>query len=255
MGRSVRVIPILLLRGRGLVKTRKFKDPTYIGDPINAIRIFNEKEVDELMLLDIEATVSGHGPNLEVIRSVAGECFMPLAYGGGVGSLSQIEAVLKIGVEKVSLNAALLEKPHFVRDAVREYGRSTIVGSIDYRRSLLGGAVPLIRSGSKRTNNSLVDYAKYAEQLGVGEIVLQSIDQDGAMTGYDIDAIKSVAEAVRVPVIAAGGAGSLAHMRAAVHEGGAAAVAAGAFFVYVGKHRAVLITYPTQKQLQGEVFV
>lgn len=249
-----RVIPVLLLRGVGLVKTHKFKDPKYVGDPINAVRIFNEKEVDELVFLDIEATLGGRGPNLDVLRSIASECFMPLCYGGGVRDLGTIEQILKAGVEKVSLNTALLDQPSMVREAARIHGSSTIVASIDFKCGFFGRAECCTRAGRHGTGLSPVELAKRAEDLGVGEILLNSIDRDGTLSGYDLEMIQKVAAAVTVPVIACGGAGSLIHFRSAIHEAHASAVAAGAFFVFHGKHRAVLITYPAQAQLMTEVF-
>lgn len=249
-----RVIPVLLLRGAGLVKTQKFKDAKYIGDPINAVRIFNEKEVDELVFLDIEATVKGRAPNFDMLRNIASECFMPLCYGGGVRDLRTIETILKTGVEKVAVNSALVEDPEMIRKATQMFGGSTIVASIDFKRGLFGKAEGFVRSGCQRTKSSPVEMALRAEDLGVGEILLNSIDRDGAMQGYDLDVTQRVAEAVGLPVIACGGAGSLGHFRAAIKDGKASAVAAGSFFVFVGKHRAVLITYPSQSELASQMF-
>lgn len=251
--RRYRVIPVLLLRGAGLVKTRKFKDAKYIGDPINAVRIFNEKEVDELVFLDIEATVNARAPNLEMLRNIASECFMPLCYGGGIRDLVTIEAILKTGVEKVAVNSALVENPGMIREATLLYGSSTIVASIDFKRGLFGKPEVCVRSGSQKTKLSPVELALRAEELGVGEILLNSIDRDGTMQGYDLEVTQQVADAVRVPVIACGGAGSLAHFHQAIHQAHSSAVAAGAFFVFVGRHRAVLITYPSQVEIASRV--
>lgn len=250
-----RVIPCLLLRKGGLYKTVQFKEPKYVGDPINAVRIFNEKEVDELIFLDIEATIANRAPDLQMLKSIASECFMPLCYGGGVASLTDIEKILKIGVEKVSLNTALAENPAVVRQATRLFGNSTIVGAIDFKRTVFGKAMAWTRSNQNNTGIPLIDFARRTEDLGVGEIFLNSIERDGSMKGYDLAAIRDVASAVSVPVIACGGAGALAHFRTAIHEGGASAVAAGSFFVFVGKHRAVLITYPLQSELHSQVFI
>ncbi|HWB07127.1 MAG TPA: AglZ/HisF2 family acetamidino modification protein [Verrucomicrobiales bacterium] len=249
-----RVIPVLLLRGAGLVKTERFKDAKYVGDPVNAVRIFNDKEVDELVFLDIEATVNDRSPDLEMLRNIAGECFMPLCYGGGVRDLPTIEAILKTGVEKVAVNSALVENPEMIREAARIHGSSTIVASIDFKRCLFGNAEAVVRSGRKKTKMDPVELARRAEDLGVGEILLNSIDRDGTMQGYDLEITQRVADAVKVPVIACGGAGSLAHFHDAIHKGHSSAVAAGAFFVFVGKHRAVLITYPAQEDLKRFVF-
>ncbi len=252
--KRIRVIPCLLLKGPGLYKTVKFKDPKYVGDPINAVRIFNEKEVDELIFLDIEASKNKTPINLKTLRNIASECFMPLCYGGGIQSLQDIESLLKLGVEKVALNSFTYENPSLVQEACQRFGGSTIVASIDYRKSLFGSHVCYSHSNSKNQNHKLLDRAKQLADWGVGEILLNNIDQDGTMTGFDLPSIRSVTSAVNVPVIACGGAGSLNHFRAAVHDAGASAVAAGSFFVFVGKHRAVLITYPSQADLRNQVY-
>ena len=239
-----RVIPCLLLSNGGLVKTRKFKNGVYVGDPINAIRIFNEKEVDELVLLDIRASVDKREPNFELIKEIASECFMPLAYGGGITSMEQIKRLLRLGVEKVILNTALQADPGFVKEAVATFGSQAITASIDVRRKLFGRREVMTLAGSRATGMDPVQYAKQAEALGVGEILLTSIDDEGSMEGYDLDLLTKVAQAVNVPVIASGGAGELPHFRAAVLQGHASAVAAGSMFVFYGPHRAVLISYP-----------
>jgi len=249
-----RVIPVLLLRNAGLYKTVKFKDAKYVGDPINAVKIFNEKEVDELVFLDIEATITNREPDYKTLKDIASECFMPLCYGGGIHDLGQIERVLKTGVEKVAINTGLVRNPDQVRKAAKTFGCSTIVASIDFRRNVLGKPIAHICSGSINTGLSVVELAKQAEDLGVGEVLLNSIDRDGTMMGYDLGAIKETSAALSIPLIACGGGGSLLDFRAAIHEAGASAVAAGAFFVFVGRRRAVLITYPSQKELESSVF-
>jgi imidazole glycerol-phosphate synthase subunit HisF len=248
---KTRVIPCLLLRGAGLVKTTRFKDAKYIGDPINAIKIFNDKEVDELVLLDITATREGRGPSFAKIEQVASECFMPLAYGGGLASVDDARRVLKLGVEKVVFNTATWRAPDVVRDAAREFGAQAVVASIDVRRKLFGRHEVFVEGGTRGTGEDPVDYARRMEDIGCGEIFLTSIDRDGTMKGYELDLIASVAAKVQIPVIAAGGAGTVADFGAAVREGGAAAVAAGAMFVFHGPHRAVLITYPGQAELEA----
>ncbi|HEY0236521.1 MAG TPA: AglZ/HisF2 family acetamidino modification protein [Afipia sp.] len=248
---KARVIPSLLLRGAGLVKTRAFKDPKYVGDPINAIRIFNDKEVDELVLLDITASVEEKPPAFGVIRDIASECFMPVAYGGGITSVDQIRQILAAGIEKVVVNSVAFKNPQIVRDAVREFGSQAVVVSIDVKRKLLGRYEVFVNGGRKAIGQDPVTWAKRMEEYGAGEIFLTSIDRDGAMQGYDLDLTRQVASAVRIPVIASGGAGSVADFRRAVNEGGAAAAAAGAMFVFHGPHRAVLITYPTQAELRA----
>lgn len=246
-----RVIPCLLMKDGGLVKTRRFKDPVYVGDPINAIRIFNEKEVDELALLDISATAQGRAPNFELIEEIASECFMPLAYGGGVRTMAQVKQLLRLGVEKIIINSALHSDPEFVREAARTFGSQAIVASMDVKRKLLGRQEVFTKNAGTATGIDPVTFARQAQQLGVGEILLTAVDRDGTMVGYDLDLVAKVAQAVNVPVIASGGASSLADFGAAVRQGHASAVAAGAMFVFYGPHRAVLISYPDYDKLRA----
>lgn len=246
-----RIMPCLLLRDGGLVKTVKFKDPNYIGDPINAIRIYNEKEVDELIFLDITATIENRPPPFKVLSEIASECFMPVAYGGGIRDLETIRQILSLGIEKVAINSYAAENPEFVRAAAERYGSSTIVVSMDVRRKLFGKYEVVTRGGRKGTGIDPVDFAIKMDRMGAGEILLNSIDRDGTQEGYDIDLIKSVTGAVGVPVIACGGAGRLEDFRAAVHEGGASACAAGSLVVYFGRNRAVLINFPERKKLES----
>ena len=245
-----RVIPTLLLRGAGLVKTEKFARPVYLGDPINVIRIFNDKEVDELVLLDITATVEGRPPNFKLLTEVASECFMPFGYGGGVSTVEQIGDLLALGIEKVVLNSAAAAQPGLVRKATDHFGSSTIVVSIDVKRSFLRGHRVVTRSGTMNTGKDPVTYAREMEGLGVGEILLTSIDREGTMQGYDLDLIRSVTEAVNIPVVASGGAKSIADFRKAVVDGGASAAAAGSMFVFQGPHRGVLISFPRRHDLE-----
>lgn len=245
-----RVIPCLLLRGEGLVKTTRFKEPRYVGDPTNAIRIFNDKEVDELILLDITASREGRGPALGAIRDFASECFMPVGYGGGIRSLADAREVLALGIEKIIVNTMALHRPELVAELSREFGAQAVVVSIDVRRKLLGGYEVMAAGGTEKTGLAPVDHAKRMVELGAGEIFLNAIDRDGTGSGYDIALVRSVAQAVTVPVIACGGAGSLADFTAAVSDGHASAVAAGSMFVFHGKHRAVLISYPTRAELE-----
>ncbi len=240
-----RIIPCLLLRGNGLVKTNKFKDALYIGDPVNAVKIFSEKEVDELVILDIDATREGREPNYELIAEIAGECFMPVAYGGGISTLAQARKLIRCGIEKVVINSASVVSTEFIRNIADVFGSQAVVGSVDARKTLLGGHRAFVKSGTIDTKIKPEDHAASLVQAGVGEILLNSIDCDGQMQGYDIDLIKKVSATVNVPVVACGGAGTLDHMRRAISEGGASAVAAGSMFVFYGKHKAVLINYPT----------
>ncbi|MDC7700863.1 AglZ/HisF2 family acetamidino modification protein [Vogesella indigofera] len=239
-----RIIPCLLLKGQGLVKTTKFKDPKYVGDPINAIKIFNDKEVDELILLDISATREKRKPNFQLIEEVASECFMPLAYGGGIHTLEDARRILKSGVEKVIFNTAAWKSPEVIRQAVNEFGSQAVVVSIDVKRKLLGRYEVFVECASTGTGQTPVDFAKQMQELGVGELFLNAIDRDGTMTGYDLELISKTLHSVDIPVIVAGGAGSIADFKAAANVG-AKAMAAGAMFVFHGPHRAVLITYPT----------
>jgi imidazole glycerol-phosphate synthase subunit HisF len=245
-----RVIPCLLLRGSGLVKTRKFAEPTYIGDPINAIRIFSEKEVDELVVLDIEASRTGREPNYELIAEIAGEAFMPVAYGGGIRSLAQVRQLIRCGIEKVVINSVTAESTDVISAAADQFGSQAVVGSVDAKRGLLGGYKLMVESGTVELKAKLEDHIKALVRAGVGEIFLNSIDRDGMMQGFDLDLIRRVTQSVKVPVVACGGAGTLAHLAEAITVGGASAVSAGSMFVFHGKHRAVLISYPKPEALR-----
>jgi cyclase len=244
-----RFIPMLLLRGSGLYKTVKFKNETYVGDPINAVRIFNDKAVDELILLDIAAHRSDAGPNFELIADIASEAFVPLCYGGGVTRLDHFERLFKLGIEKVAVNSAARGEMTLVSDAARVFGSQSVVVGIDVRRSLFGRHERHLRSGTVNTKQTAVDAARRAEAAGAGELLLTSVERDGTMQGFDVALTREVADAVRVPVIACGGAGSLADMARVIREGGAASAAAGSLFVFQGKHRAVLITYPDEREI------
>ncbi|MGX9389285.1 AglZ/HisF2 family acetamidino modification protein [Nitrobacteraceae bacterium UC4446_H13] len=245
-----RVIPCLLLSGVGLYKTVKFKEPRYIGDPVNAVRIFNEKEVDEILVLDIEASPKNRGPNFDLIRDIAGECFMPLAYGGGVSSVEEMRLLQRIGVEKVSINTAAFRNPDMIKAAVDALGSSSIVVGIDVKRTLLGKYEVWIGGGRVNTKTDPVGYAERLNELGVGEILVNSIDRDGTMSGYDIPLIKKISDSVDTPVIACGGAGSLADMHDVISRGGIEAAAAGSLFVFHGRHKAVLISYPSRQEME-----
>lgn len=243
-----RVIPTLLVHDGGLVKTTKFRRPVYIGDPINAVRIFNEKDVDEILILDIAATSERRPPNFEMIEGLAEECFMPMAYGGGITTLDQIRRILKSGVEKVVLNDAAFTNPALVKAASDEFGSQAIVVSIDAKRSMMGGYKAMTKRGTFATGHSPEAAALKAEALGAGEILLNAIDRDGVMGGMDNALIKQVASQLTVPLIAVGGVGALHHLQEA-NTAGASAIAAGAFFLFQGPHRAVLISYPDRKSL------
>lgn len=243
-----RYIPILLLKNGGLYKTRKFGKPTYLGDPVNTIKIFNDKLVDELVFLDIAAARSRAAPNFDLLKEIAGECFMPLAYGGGLNSVEQVREILAIGFEKVVVNTAAWTDPSLVPALARVFGSSTVIGSIDVKCNWIGREKVYIRGGNEAIPMGVVEWAQELERRGVGELIINSIDKDGEMTGYDIDLIRRVVNGVSVPVIAAGGARDKNDLRAAVEDAGASASAAGAMFVFQGKHRAVLISYPGSKE-------
>jgi len=243
-----RVIPVLLLLDDGLVKTTKFRSPRYVGDPINAVKIFNEKEVDELILLDIARDRAGGMPVKE-ITDIASEAFMPLGYGGGIRSMNDIYTVFQCGFEKVILNTATFRTPDLVRAASREAGAQSIVACIDVKQNFIGKYQVYIENGTQGTGIHPITYAKQMEDLGAGEIIIQSIDRDGTQNGYDADLIASVADAVKVPVVACGGARGIDDFKAAIRAG-ASAVAAGSFFVFYGKHHAVLISYPDYTKLE-----
>jgi imidazole glycerol-phosphate synthase subunit HisF len=248
-----RVIPCLLLRNRGLIKTIRFGDATYLGDPINVVRIFNDKEVDELIFLDSTATTEKRAPSFKYLHEIASECFMPLGYGGGIRTLEDIKALLKLGMEKVCINSYAVEKPAFIRAAADFAGSQSVVVSIDARKRRQGQYEVFTQSGRKATGVDPVRLAVELEKQGAGELLLNSIDRDGTMQGYDLELIRKVTSAVGIPVVACGGAGRIEHLGEAVREGGASAVAAGSIFVFQGPHRAVLISYPTQQEL-GQVF-
>jgi len=243
-------MPCLLLQQGALVKTVQFKNPGYIGDPINAVRIYNEKEVDELVFLDITATPAAHPPPWDTLREIASECFMPVAYGGGVRSIEHIREILRIGIEKVVINSYAIENPAFIRAAADQFGSQSIVVSMDVRHRLLGGYQVYTRGGRKPTGLNPVAWAEQAQSLGAGEIFLTSIDRDGTQSGYDLDLLQRVCRAVDLPVIASGGAGKLPDFADAV-KAGASACAAGSMVVYFGRNRAVLINFPTRQELEA----
>jgi imidazole glycerol-phosphate synthase subunit HisF len=245
----IRVIPVLLLHKGNLVKSVKFKDYKYVGDPINAVRIFNDKEVNELVLIDIDASREKRSPDLKHITNIASEAFMPVAYGGGISDITQVKEIFYNGVEKVIFNTAALEQPGLVSATANQFGSSSTVVSIDVKKTLLGGHKVYASNGQKNTGRDPVQFAKEMESAGAGEIFINSIDADGTMAGYDINLVKKIADSVSVPVIACGGAGSMYHFEQAI-QAGASAVAAGSFFVFHGKHKAVLITYPLPGELQ-----
>lgn len=245
-----RIIPTLLIKEGYLYKTRKFSNPVYIGDPVNAVKIFNEKEADEICLLDIGAARTGTDPNLVEIKDIASECFTPLSYGGGVKSVEIVGELLNIGIEKIIINTEAYKKPDLIRNLSEKFGVSTIVGSIDVVKKWNRSYRVMIGGGSEAIPYDPIEWAIELERRGVGEIIINSIDRDGEMNGYDLDLVKAVATSVGVPVIASGGAGSMVDFVEA-RRCGASAVAAGSMFVFSGRHRAVLITYPTESEINS----
>lgn len=245
-----RFMPCLLLMNGSLVKTVQFQDPAYIGDPINAIRIYNELEVDELVFLDIMATVEQRRPPFEVLEQIASECFMPVAYGGGLRTIEDVGAVFRLGVEKVVINTQATQEPEFVSAVARRFGSQSVVVSIDARRTKHGLEV-FTHGGRQATGRTPAQVARQMADGGAGEIFLNSIDRDGTMRGYDLELIRSVVDSVHVPVIACGGAGTVEHLGEAIKRGGAAAVAAGSMVVYFGRNRAVLINVPEKEELDS----
>jgi len=244
-----RIMPCLLLVDGGLVKTVQFENPQYVGDPINAIRIYNEKEVDELIFLDITASQKGKKPNFQLLSEIASECFMPVTYGGGVRDLEDARRIFQLGIEKISLNSCLFEKPDFVSEMAAVFGSQAVLASIDARKKLDGGYEVFRANGKIATGRQPVEFAQYIEKLGAGEILLNSIDRDGTQSGYDIELISQVSYAVSIPIIACGGAGSVQDFARAIKEGGASACAAGSMVVYFGRNRAVLINFPSRSEL------
>ena len=242
-----RLIPVLLTRNKGLVKTKQFKDEKYVGDPINAVRIFNEKRVDELIVLDIDATVKGLDPNFQMIEKLAAECRMPLCYGGGIKTADQALKILSLGVEKVSLSAAAIQNPSLIKEISEKVGSQSVVVTLDVKRKRFGGFDVLTHNGTKSVKGSPVDLALKFQDLGAGELVINSIDNDGLMTGYDLKLISEVKKHMKLPMTLVGGCGSLQHVEALHAQEGLIGAAAGSFFVFKGKYRAVLITYPSEE--------
>ncbi|HUR99731.1 MAG TPA: AglZ/HisF2 family acetamidino modification protein [Pyrinomonadaceae bacterium] len=244
-----RIIPVLLLKDLALVKSVRFKDHKYIGDPINAVKIFNDLKADELVFLDIEASRNRRLISLDFVRDVGEEAFMPFSVGGGIDSIEKIKAVLAAGAEKVIINTKAGQNPHFIKEASEAFGSSTIVVCIDVKTKLFRGERAWILNGSRATEHAPLEFARLMESNGAGEIIVQSIDRDGTMNGYDVDLIRSIATAVTIPVVALGGAGSKEDMAAAYRHGQANALAAGSLFVYRDRRRGVLINYPEKTEL------
>ena len=243
-----RVIPVLLLHNGGLVKSKKFKDYSYVGDPINAVRIFNYKEVDEIVILDIDASKKRKAPNYAMIADITGEAFMPLAYGGGITSLEQSEKLFYSGIEKVILNSVLHTSfgLKLLENITNQYGNQSVIASLDVKESLFGKKLLFTHSNGKTIKTPIIEFAKKCEDAGAGEILLNSVSRDGLYTGYDLELLEKVAHSVSIPVIVCGGASTKQDFVRAEKKG-ASAMAAGSMFVFQRPHNAVLISYPTQK--------
>jgi len=242
-----RVIPCLLLKNLGLVKSVNFKHHRYVGDPINAVKIFNDKKADELIFLDINATQEKRIVDIELIKKIGYECNMPFTVGGGIKSVDEIRTILNAGAEKVAINSYATSD--FIKKATDIFGSSTIVVSIDVKKNYFGKKIVFTNNGKKSTGKDPIEFAIEMQKSNVGEILINSIDKDGRMDGYDIDLIKSISNKINIPVIALGGAGDIKHFKEAVEFGNASAVAAGSFFVFHGKRKAVLISFPDNRAL------
>ena len=249
-----RIIACLLVKNNGLVKTIGFDKPKYVGDPINAVRIFNEKEVDELIVVDIDATAENRGPNYKMIANLATECRMPLCYGGGVRTPEQVQRIIGLGVEKVALSAAGVNTPSLISQAAEWVGNQSVVVVMDVKKvGLLRRYEVFTHNGTKGTGLDPAAWAKQVEELGAGEVVINSIDQDGQMKGYDLDLVARVRQATTVPITVLGGAGSLSHLEELIHRFGTIGAAAGSLFVFKGKYKAVLINYPSRVEIDALV--
>ena len=251
--RRVRVIPVLTLQNEKLVKTVKFKNPIYIGDPINAVKIFNDKEVDEIVILDISATKEKRDPNYTRIEEIASEAFMPLAYGGGINTFNQIEKLFTLGIEKIIINSAIENNFELIKQTAKRFGSQSVIVAVDVKKPPLGKLAAYKNSGSSKIKLKLLEYLLKIEDAGAGEIFLTSIEKDGSFNDYDFDLIKLISSNCNIPVVSCGGANSIQSLVDAI-KSGASAVAAGSFFVYSSANKGVLISYPNQSELQEELF-
>lgn len=250
-----RVIPCLLLKNQALVKTVKFRDPKYVGDPINTVRIFNNKEVDELIFLDIFASKENKKPPFDLIINISRECFMPFSYGGGIKSIEDVDKLFSIGVEKISLNSVLQTNPEFITKVANKYGSQSVIVSIDVKKDFFGKYKVYHHANNKISNDSPAEYLKHLQELGAGEVLLTAVNNDGMMKGYDIELVKMIVGSVSIPVVACGGAGNLKDIKEVLHIGNASAAALGSMVVYQGSNRAVLINFPKREEIDKIVNV
>jgi cyclase len=237
-----------LVHDNGLVKTVNFKNPKYVGDPINAVKIFNEKEVDELAVFDIDATVLGKEPDYVLIKKLANQSRMPLCYGGGVRTVEQAQKIFGLGIEKIALSSAVIENPDLITQIADRVGSQSVIVVMDVKKKILGGYEIYTHNGKKSTGINPVAFAEKAQKLGAGEIIINSIDQDGVMKGFDMHLIDKISEKISIPITVLGGAGSLQDIKKVIDRHGIIGVAAGSLFVFKGVYKAVLISYPTQKE-------
>jgi cyclase len=247
---KTRVIPCLLLHDESLVKTIKFEKPGYIGDPINTVRIFNELEVDELLFLDISATLENRIPNFKILAEIANECFMPLGYGGGMKNFEDAKRIFQIGFEKIAVNSFAFEQPTFISKLAEHFGNQAVIASIDVKKNFFGKYEVYSHSGKRNTKKNPVEWAQELEKLGAGELLLTSIDREGTWLGFDEELVIKITSAVNVPVIANGGAGTMAHLQSVVKSANASAVALGSMVVYQKKGLGVLVNFPERKELE-----
>jgi cyclase len=244
-----RIIPCLLVKNKGLVKTISFDQSTYVGDPLNAVRIFNEKKVDELMVLDIDATTLNREPDYRMIEHLAMECRMPLCYGGGIKSVEQAERIFSLGVEKIAISSAAIENPDFISELASRVGNQSVIVVIDVKKRRFGAGYEIrTHNGTRKASKSIAEFVKLIEVNGAGEVVLNSIDRDGTMKGYDLKLAGMVRELTSLPLTVLGGAGSLEHIGELISTHGVIGCAAGSLFVFKGKYRAVLISYPPEEK-------
>ena len=240
-----RIIPCLLVQNKGLVKTVKFSNPKYVGDPINAVKIFNEKSADELMVVDIDCTMYNYEPDYKMIENIAAECRMPLCYGGGIKSVEQAQRIFSLGVEKIAISSIALENPHLITEIAEQVGNQSVVVVLDVKKRLFGNKYEIwTHNATKNTAKEPVEFAKLCESLGAGEIIINSIDEDGVMKGYDFTLINQIRDSISLPLTVLGGAGTLDDIGKLIKKHGIIGAAAGSLFVFKGKYKAVLINYP-----------